>query len=535
MTPQVGRLTQVAPKRAAGYVRISNDPHGTERGVLRQIEDIYERAAQLGWEVIEIYVENDTSAYKKKRVVLPDGRVVRRVVRPEFTRMLEDLRLGRIDGIIVWDQDRLLRQPRDLEDLIDLVEVNRRPVIGITSTIDLMTSGGRAMARVMAAMALKSSEDTARRVSRAHLADARDGKTKNYRRFGRNEDGSLHELQAAILKWAAKRLTAGESWAGTVAILERGEVPDLGDVRPLNGGHWDIQTLRFALFNPTVAGIAVYKGDQLEESFKNMSNMERLIHSALKNPDGSYVMTELPEILTIKEWEDVTATFTERHEVTDFTGRGTKKHLLAGLLRCGKVREDGKVCNRQLTGTRIKDRKHPGETYVIYRCPSIANGGCGGVERRADPLEKLIKDTLFGYIAERSPRGPVAQQAPAPISEDQRKLDAAVQRLATMRQEYATGEGPVSDETFFSTVPLLEATIKKLTKAVKDAAPKEPERTTFQTVEEVRAEWEAADLAGKRGILGQYLHAIVVKPSKRGRSVFDHNAIEPKWKKVASA
>jgi len=102
MTQQVGRVVELKPKQAAGYVRISNDPNGTERGVLRQIEDIYERAAQLGWTIVEIYVENDTSAYKKRRVFLPDGRAVRRVVRPEFRRMLDDFYHGRVDGIIVW-------------------------------------------------------------------------------------------------------------------------------------------------------------------------------------------------------------------------------------------------------------------------------------------------------------------------------------------------------------------------------------------------------------------------------------------------
>lgn len=533
MTPQV--RGQEVPKCAAGYVRISNDPHGLERGVTRQIEDIHERAAQLGWTVGTIYTENDTSAYKKRRIVLPDGRVVWRVVRPEFRQMLDDFYHGKIDGIIVWDQDRLLRQPRDLEDLIDLVEVNHRPVTGITSTIDLMTSGGRAMARVMAAMALKSSEDTARRVSRAQLADAREGKVKNFRRFGRNKDGSINEKQAAVLRWATKRIKAGESWAGTVAIIERGQVPDLGDVRPLNGGRWSMQVLRYALFNPMVAGIAVYKGEGMREQFTGKSAMERLIASALKNPDGTYVKTGLPEIISVEDWEAITATFTERHEETEFTGRGTKKHLLSGLLRCGKTRDDGTACNRPMVGTRINDRRHPGESFVVYRCPSIALGGCGGTQRRADHLEKLIEDLLFVYLAERAPSDPTTPETAEADNEDQRKLDTAIQRLARLREEYATGEGTVSDETFFSTVPLLEANIRKLAKAAKSAAMTRPQYAPIQTADEVRAEWAEADLAGKRGILGQYLHAIVVKPAKRGRGIFDHNSIDPKWKQTPSA
>ena len=74
------------------------------------------------------YPENDTTAFKKKRIRMPNGRSVWRVIRPEFREMLEDYEDGKIDGVIFYDIDRLARQPRDLEDLIDLVEYYKRPV-----------------------------------------------------------------------------------------------------------------------------------------------------------------------------------------------------------------------------------------------------------------------------------------------------------------------------------------------------------------------------------------------------------------------
>jgi site-specific DNA recombinase len=54
-----------------------------------------------------VYEENDTSAYKKRRVVLPDGTVVWRVIRPVWQRMLADLRTGVIQAAWVADLDRL--------------------------------------------------------------------------------------------------------------------------------------------------------------------------------------------------------------------------------------------------------------------------------------------------------------------------------------------------------------------------------------------------------------------------------------------
>jgi DNA invertase Pin-like site-specific DNA recombinase len=75
--------------------------------------------------------------------------------------MLKDLETGVIQGIVVYDLDRLARQPKDLERIIDIYD--RKPLIFATvqGSIDLSTPDGRTMARVLVAMANKSSMDTA--------------------------------------------------------------------------------------------------------------------------------------------------------------------------------------------------------------------------------------------------------------------------------------------------------------------------------------------------------------------------------------
>ncbi|WP_295121235.1 recombinase family protein [uncultured Leifsonia sp.] len=75
------------PLRAVVYVRISDDPEGTERGVDRQEADCRAYAAAHGWEVSAVFRENDTSAFKQRTITLPSGERVRRVVRPQFRAM----------------------------------------------------------------------------------------------------------------------------------------------------------------------------------------------------------------------------------------------------------------------------------------------------------------------------------------------------------------------------------------------------------------------------------------------------------------
>ncbi|MFE1768193.1 recombinase family protein, partial [Streptomyces angustmyceticus] len=106
---------------------------GIGAGVNRQLEDAEDSRARLCWgPFAKIYRENDTSAFKKRKVIKPDGSIDWIVLRPEFRQLLADLANGVIDGVIFYDLDRLVRQPRDLEDLIDIVEYVKRPVTGAT-------------------------------------------------------------------------------------------------------------------------------------------------------------------------------------------------------------------------------------------------------------------------------------------------------------------------------------------------------------------------------------------------------------------
>ncbi|MFD8912767.1 recombinase family protein [Streptomyces sp. NPDC059575] len=112
--------------------------------------------------------------------------------------MLADLASGVIDGVIFYDLDRLVRQPRDLEDLIDIVEHTQRPVVGTTGCrTDLVNDSDRDVPRMMCVMALKSSEDTARWVARMYLATAQVGKIQGRIAYGwiRKGAGKSHLVE----------------------------------------------------------------------------------------------------------------------------------------------------------------------------------------------------------------------------------------------------------------------------------------------------------------------------------------------------
>ncbi|MGV7904486.1 recombinase family protein, partial [Mycobacterium kansasii] len=80
----------------------SSDPSGESLGVQRQLDDCRELARSRGWVIGQEYVDNDVSAYSGKS-------------RPAYRRMFDDLRSGARDAVIVYNLDRLHRQPSELE------------------------------------------------------------------------------------------------------------------------------------------------------------------------------------------------------------------------------------------------------------------------------------------------------------------------------------------------------------------------------------------------------------------------------------
>jgi site-specific DNA recombinase len=228
-------MATTTPQRAVLLTRISDARNGETAGVDDQRADLLKHAAVLGWGVGKIIEENATSAFKRRKVALPDGRKVQRVIRPGFREALDLLQSGRCDGLLALDLDRIARDPRDLEDLIDVVESRtpRIPVESVTGSLRLANDADVTMARVMVAMGNKSSRDTARRVSRARQRQAGEGRPRHggKRPFGYEPDGLVvnPSEEAEIIK-AADAILAGVSLRQITADLRRRGVPTVTGV-----------------------------------------------------------------------------------------------------------------------------------------------------------------------------------------------------------------------------------------------------------------------------------------------------------------
>ena len=232
--------------RAVGYARISRDDTLEGRGVARQTEDIAAVCERNGWELTEVLVDNDISASRYSRKA-----------RPGFARLLDLIDAGTVDRAVVYDVDRLLRQIRQLEDLIDLCE-KRNGAFGlhnVNGELDLVTGSGRFVARMLVAKAAMESDDLSRRLKRASDQRAAEGRPHGARAFAYEPDGmTVRESEAELLRQAAADVLDGTS-LNTIARRWN----DLGVLTPQRGKLWNGTIVKSVLTDPRQAGLRVHR------------------------------------------------------------------------------------------------------------------------------------------------------------------------------------------------------------------------------------------------------------------------------------
>jgi site-specific DNA recombinase len=210
----------------------------------------------LGWGVLRTETEAKTSAWKRKKVITPDGRTTYMVVRPVWSAVMDALESGEADGLIVVDRDRACRQPIDLERLIDVHLATGALVESVTGSIHLRGSDADiTMARIMVAIAWQESADKARRVTAARKRQADAGTYGGGTRLygwtpveGKPGQLSVVKAEARALCDMAEGVLAGRS------LLAIARDPDAAGVNPVKGKRWLPETVRSTLLRERNVG-----------------------------------------------------------------------------------------------------------------------------------------------------------------------------------------------------------------------------------------------------------------------------------------
>jgi site-specific DNA recombinase len=438
--------------RAVGYARISKDDTLEGRGVTRQTEDITAVCERNGWELSEVVCDNDLTA----------SRYGRKKGRPGYQRLVAMIEAGAADRFVIYDPDRLLRDPPQLEHLIDLADnpAATFEIHSVVGELDLRTSSGRFVARVLCAKAAMESDDLSRRLRRGSDQRALEGRPHGARAFGYEPDGmTIRHSEAELLSQAAVDVLAGTS-LNTIARRWN----DLGVLTPQRSKQWNGTVVKAVLTNPRHAGLRVHRREVIGPAAWP-AVIDRTTHD------------RLVAFLTIPK-----------------PRKPPKRQAFTGLIRSAK--------------TGIPLQRDVVRGYVMYRGHNNPGREAGHVTIAAEALETLILEALFNaveddrlgrFIGEQRARKAVAPDL-AGIEADLRALAADHGHGRITRAEWMAARQPLEDR-LTAAQALVASTEQNAALAVVDV--------------DLRSKWPDLTVDTQRAILGAVFDGIYIRPSTR--------------------
>jgi site-specific DNA recombinase len=459
-------------RRALIYTRISQDRTGAGLGVERQEADCRALADRLKCDVVKVFSDNDTSAYKGKR--------------RGYEALLADLSAGIGDTLIAWHSDRLHRQLRELEDFIDLINERTIEVHFVQSgELDLATPAGRMTARFQGIVARHESEHKAERIARRRRQQAERGEWGGgVRPFGWERDGKTPiPAEVAAIRQAVDMLLHGGSLRGVVRMLN-----DIGLRTTKKGQLWESLTVTQMLLRPRNAGVATYKD----------TVVGRGVWEPVLSEDE---LRALKEILSRKDRR---------------TSPGNVTRWLGSLLYvCG-------VCEETLY---VGSTGSPGRPS--YRCRAMRRGGRYHVSRQAVTLDWHVTELLLARLGDPAYAEAFAPEFTATV--DLTVLRRRLAMLETQGRSMATrlGQELISEDEFDSFIVENRAKIRAVEAELGAATTTGPVSELVAT-EDIQGAWDEYDLDQKRAVLRAVMTVTVHPTGSRGGR-FDPSCIDVEW------
>lgn len=382
------------------YLRISQDRGGAGEGIKRQLEDAEIYAGLHRLTVIEVIEENNTSAY-----IRPEGEIKRRAnkpKRPGFERLKVGARSGDFHAVIAFTADRLWRNLKDLNDVINIVETtpHRFAVHAVKGgVLSLDEPNGKLVARILGSVAQGEVELKSLRQARAHEQAFQNGKFPGgplpfgYRLGAHPGELVIDKTERDVLHRIAQGILS-DGWGITKATVEiRKMLPNrCGKMKPV--------ALRGILTGPTVAARREY----LPVAAMLQGKTVGTVGPAVWEP-----------VFDDKTWYSLKAELNKGRKPK--LGRPQRTSLLSGLLIC--VWCGGKL------------------TYSVQSYKCSVTGGCGGMGISTKPIEAQIMKATSGILSSRENQAYLRNMLGLNDvrSSDGPDIDAELARLAVQREE----------------------------------------------------------------------------------------------------
>lgn len=466
------RTTTPTRKRAVIYCRISRDIEGKGLGVARQEKECRELCERKGFEVVAVLTDNDISAFNRK-------------YRRGYEQVLDMLRFGQADVLVAWATDRITRHPIELEELIDVLNDHAIDVHTVAGgEIDLQTTDGRTMARIMGTLARAESERKSDRVKSKYRELCAAGLPSGgpapygYRRVDKNY--VIDPETSAHVRFMADEILAGTRLQTLTAMLNENGIPSH------KGKPWHPGRVKRAVTNPAVTALREYRprdrnGKQLPGEIAGEGVWEPILDRAT--------------------WDAVCVVLMDPTRMRD---NPLSKYPLTGLIY-------SRTNDKPMRGQRDDSAKNGGQKHRIYQNTTAYVN--------AEKAEAIVFNAALDLLES----GTFSNAASSNELEDIEALETELQKLRELKN---TGRLDLDEY-----LDLRDPLHSRLQAAQARQRLSRPARAILDDPAQLRVKWAAQD--EERATVGDYTDEQLVERRGVVLAMFDriwvHRATKARW------
>lgn len=237
------------------YSRVSTEDQSRFGHSLDEQEDRLRKLCEFkDYEIFKVYREEGVSAKNTNR--------------PRFQEMIEDMKEGKINKIIVYKLDRLTRSIRDLETICTMLEEYNCSLESVAEEINTETANGKFFIRMLTILAQLEIERTSERTKFGLIGAAKKGHLSGKPPIGFTKDKDskdliIDEVKADVVRRIFRLYLDGLSVCSICKIFNEEEV--------LNR-HWPTTTVDKILSNQLYIGNMEFgkRTDGTKQIFENV-------------------------------------------------------------------------------------------------------------------------------------------------------------------------------------------------------------------------------------------------------------------------